>query len=128
MTWIFFCGGGGFFKGASFSEPAGHAGYPEVWCHTELDAMNRVIVLEAAETCCSCLWSRRVFDWPAGLLAPPDVSGEGGQGGLFRKHRPNLKESRGNKVGPTFVWTDLKPSWASPRQREEDVGAQFPVS
>lgn len=48
-----------FFAGASFSEPAGHAGYPEVWCHTQLDAMNRVIVCAPCLEVVACLW----FDW-----------------------------------------------------------------
>lgn len=49
-----------FFAGASFSEPAGHVGYPGDWCHTQSEPMNRVIVrgpsLEVAEACCSLWW------------------------------------------------------------------------
>lgn len=63
-----------FFAAASFSEPEGHAGYPKVWCHAQLDAMNRVIVcapcLEVAQTCCSCLW----FGWVSFYLSASQIS------------------------------------------------------
>lgn len=61
----------------SQSHTAGRAGYPGVWCHTQLAAMNRVIVYTRRSSGCRksllLFVVKAGFYWSTGVRASPDV-------------------------------------------------------